>query len=292
MLVATRDPPLYSGAPEASGAVRRDAPRFAGLMTGLQIAGSLLALPVGLVSGYSVYHANFSAEARCQSLRGNIVSTLDKSADASTLRMLVRRDVAAFEASCGDVDPDAVAAFRTLFTARTKLATMRKVAAPAPAAREGQGTKASAQPPAAKSKPASAEAVPAQRAAAASDAAWLAAVRHALVHRHEEMPLPEASRAEARPPLHGLGRPAVEPDGNPKTVAAPVAMISVAPSYVVAPAAPADADHPVPPAPIVGPLPRATAAASPVERLGDKNGNWFTRLPLIGRAFGGSGEPH
>ena len=132
-------PRCIPGHPRLRGAVRRDAPRFAGLMTGLQIAGSLLALPVGLASGYSIYHANFSAEAQCQSLRGNIVSTLDKSADASTLRMLVRRDVAAFEASCGDVDPDAVAAFRTLFAARTQPATMRKAAGASAGSARGAG---------------------------------------------------------------------------------------------------------------------------------------------------------
>lgn len=284
MLVATRDPPLHSAAPEASRRAHHDAPRFAGLMTGLQIAGSLLALPVGLASGYSIYHANFSAEARCQSLRASIVSTLDKSADASTLRMLVRRDVTAFEASCGDVDPDAVAAFRKLFAAR---ALPAKMPAPLPAAHEAQETKAAAQPPA-KVKPVAAETAPAQRAATASDAAWLAAVRHALVHRHDEMPLPEASAA-ARPPVHALGRPAVEPVRNPMTVVAPVAAVSVAPSKVVAPAAPADADHPIPPAPIVGPPPPVTSTGSSVERPG--SGNWFARIPLIGRAFGGNGDP-
>ena len=39
---------------------------------------------------------------------------LDKSTDASTLRMLVRRDVVTFETSCGAVDPDAVKAFKAL----------------------------------------------------------------------------------------------------------------------------------------------------------------------------------
>ena len=178
-------------------------------MTGLQIAGSLLALPVGLVSGYSVYHANFSAEARCQSLRANIISTLDKSADASTLRMLVRRDVAAFEASCGTVDPDAVAAFRSLFAARTQPAKLPLAVPPVPAAHEVQATKATAPPAAAKAKPVVVESVPAQRPATASDAAWLAAVRHALVHSPDQKPLPASSAADAKPPMRILNRPAI-----------------------------------------------------------------------------------
>ena len=97
MLVASRDPPLYSGAHEVShisGHHAAHAPHATRFMTALQLIGSVLAIPVGLASGYSIYHANFSPEARCQSLRANIISMLDKSADASTLRMLVRRDVA------------------------------------------------------------------------------------------------------------------------------------------------------------------------------------------------------
>ena len=59
----------------------------------LQVVGSLLAIPVGLASAYSIYRANFSADTTCQTLRANIVSMLDKSVDAGTRRMLVRRDV-------------------------------------------------------------------------------------------------------------------------------------------------------------------------------------------------------
>ncbi len=127
MLVARRDPPFHSGAHEAShasGLHLGHAAHPTRFMTALQVIGSLLAIPVGLASAYSIYHANFSAEAQCQSLRGNIIAMLDKSADASTLRMLVRRDVEVFETTCGAVDPDAVAAFKMLLA--------RKTAAPAP----------------------------------------------------------------------------------------------------------------------------------------------------------------
>ena len=83
----------------------------------LQVVGSLLAIPVGLASGYSIYRANFSVETTCQSLRANIVSMIDKSVDAGTRRMLVRRDVETFEQTCGTVDPDATAAFKALLAA-------------------------------------------------------------------------------------------------------------------------------------------------------------------------------
>jgi hypothetical protein len=80
----------------------------------LQVIGSLLAIPVGLASAYSIYQTNFTIDARCETLRTNIVSMLDKSADPAALRMLVRRDVVSFENTCGSVDPDAVAAFQRL----------------------------------------------------------------------------------------------------------------------------------------------------------------------------------
>ena len=66
----------------------RGAARF---MTVLQLAGSLLAIPVGLASAYSMYRANFSVETTCQSLRSNIVGMIDKQIDAGTRRMLARR---------------------------------------------------------------------------------------------------------------------------------------------------------------------------------------------------------
>ena len=96
------------------------------LVSTAQIVGSLLAVPLGLASGYSIYRANFSPDTTCQQLRGNIINMLDKSVDATTRRMLVRRDIEAFERSCGGVDPDAHAAFKRL------LATDPQVAVPLP----------------------------------------------------------------------------------------------------------------------------------------------------------------
>jgi hypothetical protein len=98
------------------------------LVSTVQIMGSLLAVPLGLASGYSIYKANFAPETTCQQLRGNIISMLDKSVDATTRRMLVRRDVEAFEQNCGSFDPDAHAAFKRLLAADLRVAA--PVAAP------------------------------------------------------------------------------------------------------------------------------------------------------------------
>ena len=101
----------------------------------IAVIGSLLAIPVGLGSAYSIYRANFSVETTCQSLRADIISMIDKRVDAGTRRILARRDVEKFEQSCGAIDPDATAAFKTLL-ANDKPATAAAapVAAPVPAA--------------------------------------------------------------------------------------------------------------------------------------------------------------
>lgn len=119
MLVAKRDPfelgahdrpvPHAGAAPTVS--------RFTRTLNVLQLLGALIAVPVGIGSAYSMYQANFSAEATCKSLRVNIVRMLDKNADAGTRHMLVRRDVETFENTCGTVDPDATKAFKALLTA-------------------------------------------------------------------------------------------------------------------------------------------------------------------------------
>ena len=112
MLVATRDPVPSPGAHEHSS--RPLAPRSSRFMTAMQIAGSVLAIPVGLGSAYSVYRANFSVDTTCQTLRANIIAMIDKKIDATARRMLVRHDVETFENTCATVDPDAAAAFKTL----------------------------------------------------------------------------------------------------------------------------------------------------------------------------------
>jgi hypothetical protein len=269
MLVARRDPPFHAGAHEASPPLGVHAaphqPRF---MTVLQVIGSLLAIPVGLASGYSIYHANFSDEARCQGLRANIVSMLDKSADASTLRMLVRRDVMAFETSCGTVDPDAVAAFKTL------LARPPRQAAPAPKA---AAVKAAPEVAAAK----------AVHHDNASDVNWLAAVRLALVHApasQSQAAAPVAPRQLGTPP-HPLGQlivPAVTPGAAAAPALPPPAAVAKLPQ-------PTDSgNHPVPPASIPDATPQpAMAYAAPA----DNHSGWgiyrlMAKIPLLNRVVG------
>ena len=221
MLVANRDP--YHGthevpsSPAAGGHIART-------MSLLQVVGTVLAIPVGLGSAYSMYKANFTAEASCQSLRANIIQILDKGVDAGARHMLVRRDVVAFEKTCGGVDPDAAAAFKTLLAADRQVATV----APAPVRRiETQAkpvdkpverkadtkadvkVEAKVEPkvePKAEAKvdtrqvSAKAVAVVAavpQRDAATSDAEWLEAVRGALVARSADA-APVAEIAEPK----------------------------------------------------------------------------------------------
>jgi len=134
--VASRDP-FHSDAHDAASSqgadgARRAAPRLARTVNMLQVVGSLLAIPVGLASGYSIYRANFSVDTTCQSLRANIVTMIDKSIDASTRRILVRHDVETFEQTCGKVDPDATAAFKALLAADKASVPTATMAAPSP----------------------------------------------------------------------------------------------------------------------------------------------------------------
>jgi hypothetical protein len=284
MLVARRDPPLHSGAHEASHfsgvPAAHTTPGVARLMTVLKVAGSLLAIPVGLVSGYSIYHANFSPEAKRQSLRASIISMLDKNADASTLRLLVRRDVSAFEGACGAVDPDAVAAFKTLLAAgTTSPATAARNATPAQLATRNPDRRPNdvAKPAPVKALPAATETKPRQRDAIDSDVNWVASVRRALVHAPEH--LDEAVQAPAtrlRVPQVHLSRETPAPALPP---AAPVA---------AAPQPAADDAHPVPPAPIPDAVPAAKAADVAIAGKSAPSafGKLIAGIPLLGRVVG------
>jgi hypothetical protein len=286
MLVARRDPPLYSGAHEASnisGHHAAHAPHATRFMTALQVIGSVLAIPVGLASGYSIYHANFSPEAHCQSLRANIISMLDKSADASTLRMLVRRDVADFERSCGSVDPDAVAAFQTLLAAGPARAAAPAQAAPLPA----PPPKAAAAKPAPVKSTQAVVAKPVRRDAAASDANWLAAVRQALVHAPEKRPeLAAAPVRKPAPPPRALGelRAPATASAAPANMSAP-ALPPAAPVAAVPQPVPDDA-HPVPPGSIPEPVPSTTLAEAAPARAHTGFTGLIAQIPLLGRVIG------
>ena len=102
--VATREDRLRHDAPQFGPAepMRSLSSRFTG---SVQFLGSFVGIPLALLGGYATYSSNFSVEAKCQSLRTSIVSMLDKKADPSTLRLLMQRDVAAFQRDCGEVDP-------------------------------------------------------------------------------------------------------------------------------------------------------------------------------------------
>lgn len=151
MLVASRDPFHGShpvpAAPSAGG-------RLARTMGLLQVLGTVLAIPVGLGSAYTMYKSNFTADASCQALRANIIQILDKSVDASARHMLVRRDVEAFEKTCGGVDPDAAAAFKGLLAVdKTAVAAVPRRVEVAPKAAEAKPVDvkaAEAKPPEAK----------------------------------------------------------------------------------------------------------------------------------------------
>jgi hypothetical protein len=250
-------------------------------MSVLQMAGTLVGIPVALASGYSVYHSNFSPEATCQSLRTNIIAMLDKSADASTLRTLVRRDVAAFEQNCTTVDPDAVAAFKILLTAKA-VPPVAKTAPPPQAevksaAREpAQRAEAAKQPAAA--KPVIVENPAAPRDKEASDANWLAAVRGALVSHDQPA---QTDVAVAPPPV---APPPVAPALRETHVVAPPAapsMPALPPAQPVASApAPAADDHPVPP----GTIPDGAPVQKPAEKTSEHS--WRAKIPLVNRVIG------
>ncbi len=303
MLVARRDPPLHVGAYDGSRAHHGHAygPR---LMTALQMIGTLVGIPVGLVSIYSIYHSNFTVEARCETLRGNIISMLDRSSDASTLRVLVRRDVAAFETSCGAVDPDAVKAFKTLLMAKTT--PPAHVAPPAPAAappqqaareparRPAEGVK---QVPPPKPTTAGVDARPMRRDAETLDAHWIASVRDALTHTstaHDEAietptPARSPSALQAIPPQPRVvheGPPQLRgvDEAPPMSLSAPAAPTLPAPVPIAAAPTPAPAaDHPVPP----GSIPDAQPDASLTEKSAERSGHsWMSEVPILNRVAG------
>jgi hypothetical protein len=317
MLIARRDPPLHADAADHLSAYGHPVRHTSRFMTAVQVISTLVAIPVGLASVYSIYRSNFTVEARCATLRGNIVSMLDKSADASTLRMLVRRDVVTFETDCGAVDPDAVKAFKALLTAKAAPkaapaeAPKQVVQEPAPKkpveiAKPAASPKAAPVTPVVEAKPAEikpAEAKPARRDAENSDATWINSVREALTHA----PAEQEQAAKAAPPvtptqpvettMQPSPAPAVVPPSPaqarvmpeapaapPVSLAAPVAPALPEPVPVAAAPTPAPAgDHPVPP----GSIPDAQAEA-PVAKPAEANSShsWLAKIPLVNRVVG------
>jgi hypothetical protein len=221
MLTATRDDgPHAHGAHAAHYGThtppRSLASRFAG---GIQIVGSLVGIPLALIGGYSTYHSTFSPEGRCQALRGNIVSMLDKKADASTLRLLVQKDVVTFERECGEVDADAATAFKTLLAAE-KPAAAHRIASPSKVEKVEKAEKveaAVAQPPAKVEKTEKVEKhEPAKREIVKRDVAKLDSPKQQLGAPPQPLvaPPPAVEKAEAPQP------PAEKTAEQPKPVEA------------------------------------------------------------------------
>jgi hypothetical protein len=196
MLVATRDDRVrhetHPVAPQFGPAApaRSLSSRFTG---SVQFLGSFVGIPLALLGGYATYSSNFSVEAKCQSLRTSIVSMLDKKADPSTLRLLMQRDVGVFQRDCGDVDPDAVAAFKNLLVAeRTPAARPAKVETKAETAKVEPAPKADATAKAeAPKKP---QPVP------------------AVVKREADKAIQSASKPEPKPANVAVAKPVEQPE--------------------------------------------------------------------------------
>ena len=323
MLVARREPPFHAD-PHNPGPINPNiypaarASKLTRFVTAIQLVGSLLAVPIGIASAYSFYRANFSPDTTCQNLRSGIVAMLDKSVDAATRRILVRRDVVAFEKACGTVDPDATAAFKTLLNDEK---ASHAAAAAAPTTPKVQHVETLPKEPARKVEPrpqtvakqpaasvATAEAEPTRRDPAVSDAQWLDAVRQALVTHKQETRDPVPAKASSAPePVTrsmpheaALPAPAAAPSAPVVTPASPVTVPSVAVSTPAVPAAPAlpapisiapppptqqaDVDHPVPPGAIPDAMPPAEKAdaAKPDEHGQSRVRKWISEIPLLG----------
>src|SRR3974377_2147278 len=82
-------------------------------VTALQLLGAALRIPAAAAGCYSAYQTYFSTEAVCQRLRTTIVITMERKIASDVKQALLRRDVAEFDKTCGDSDPDA----RTVFQA-------------------------------------------------------------------------------------------------------------------------------------------------------------------------------
>ena len=301
MLVARRDPPFHGDARDIAS-INIEAnpgskqPRVVRFVTVIQMIGSLLAVPVGIGSAYTFYRANFSPETTCQSLRSGIIAMLDKGVDASTRRILVRRDVESFEKTCAAVDPEATAAFKALLAVEKSpsvAAAPATKAQPNDAAPKEQVHKAEPRPQATPKQAATnAQAPVAQnvrREPAVSDTQWLDAVRQALVtHQPDARPVessksrpmppptaPPAAAAASAPPATATPAPAVAPTLPPPVAIAPVPAQRNA-------AQPKDPDHPVPPELIPSSETVATTETKPDESGRSRIGKWISAIPLLG----------
>ncbi|HWK97188.1 MAG TPA: hypothetical protein VNR39_17365 [Pseudolabrys sp.] len=298
----------------------KSASHFTRFISGFQAVSTLIGVPLALASGYTLYRTNFAPETGCANLRSSIVSMLDKNVDPATRRMLVKRDVEAFERNCGGFDPDAQAAFRTL------LATDKAVAQAAPAAAKPapkpavvardvpkddikkaepvkeaakEAAKAELRPAIVEKKPVATAAVEPEtpsEAAPMSDSRWLDAVRSALVEHPGDA---ETKAAPLKPKPQPVvaskpGEPVLQPNWTVTTpVEPPVAQGAAAPLPPAVAVSepqrtiPADPNRPVPPAAI----PAAQFAGGNGGANGGSNSHsWVAQIPFVGRIIEGSGN--
>ncbi len=326
MLVARRDP-FHSGAqdnPHSNfdiGPRPARAPRLVRTMSALQMFGTLLAIPLGIGSAYTMYRANFSPETTCQSLRASIVSMLDKNVDAHTRHMLARRDVEAFEKTCASVDPDATAAFKALLSADTGAQTVHaevKAAAvkpieekprdvvrkvePAPVLRKSIASESKPEPKTEAKSETKAEfkaetkteakteskaesrleAKAEPREASVSDTAWLSAVRGALAVREQEAK-PVAAEPAAQAAIVAPQPLAVTPAAPPAASVAPP--LPPAANVASVPTPMRERDHPVPPAAIPEqPVMNDVIAQRTAQ---PQHGSWIGQIPFVGKMLDG-----
>jgi len=78
----------------------------------LQLLGAALGIPAAAAGCYSAYQTYFSTGAVCQRLRTVIVITLESKISSDAKQALLRRNVAEFDKTCGDSDPDASTVFK------------------------------------------------------------------------------------------------------------------------------------------------------------------------------------
>lgn len=295
------------------------ASHFTRFISGFQAISTLIGVPLALASGYTLYRTNFAPDTTCANLRASIVSMLDKNVDAATRRMLVKRDVEAFEASCGAVDPDAHAAFKTLLSVDKAVAQAAPVAKPVPKAavvtkdvakdipkdeakkaepakeNAKEAVKAELRPAIVEKKSVAAVSEPEVAAPATLDAApmsdsrWLDAVRHAL---KTEPPAEGDERAAVRKVVNQdpvVPNKPGEPVLNPGWTVTPPPVQPVA-QGVAAPLPPAvavsDPQRAVPADPN-RPVPPAAIPAAQYSNNGTNGGSWVAQIPFVGRIIDG-----
>lgn len=301
-------PAIHPGQPIKS------ASHFTRFISGFQAISTLIGVPLALASGYTLYRTNYAPETSCANLRASIVSMLDKNVDPATRRMLVKRDVEAFERNCASFDPDAQAAFRTLLATDKGVAQAAPLAKPVPkpavvakdVAKDDvkktepakEAVKAELRPAIVEKKAVAVVAEPevvaqaTPEAAPMSDSRWLDAVRHALKTDQpaegDERPAvrkvvkqePVVPNKPGEPVLNPgwtVTPPPVQPvaQGTAAPLPAPVAVNDIQRT------APADPNRPVPPASI---------PAAQYANNGANGGSWIAQIPFVGRIIDGSGN--